>query len=213
MGNNMVVEIDEDTLSFVRERFTEIEDDVNILLFLTKRGRCLSCNEVSEIMKILDNLSDKVTVNRHIDDIYVKKYDIKYFPTTFIQKPNIRYIGIPSGYEFGVIIEDIVYVSKRDLPLPPKIVERVKSILNPVHIRVFVTPTCPYCPRAALNAHIFAMLNKNIVGEVIEAMEFPELADRYGVYAVPKIVINDKVEFEGAYPINMFLDKIFEALR
>ena len=68
----MVVEVDEDTLSFVRDRFTEIEDNVNILLFLTKGGRCLSCSEVSEIMGILEKLSEKIRVERYIDDMHMR---------------------------------------------------------------------------------------------------------------------------------------------
>ena len=77
---------------------------------------------------------------------------------------------------------------------------------------VFVTPTCPYCPIAVRASHRFAILNKNIYGDMIEALEFNKLADKYGVFAVPKIVINDKVEFEGAMPDSFLLSKILEAL-
>ncbi|RLF83887.1 glutaredoxin, partial [Thermococci archaeon] len=83
------------------------------------------------------------------------------------------------------------------------------------------TPTCPYCPMAVRMAHKFAIEhalagNDKILGNMIEAIEFPELADQYGVMAVPKVVIKvdgeDKVSFEGAYPEKMFLEKLLEAL-
>jgi hypothetical protein len=38
------------------------------------------------------------------------------------------------------------------------------------------------------------------VADVVEVTEFPELAQRYQIYGVPKVVINDRVAFEGALP-------------
>ena len=48
--------------------------------------------------------------------------------------------------------------------------------------------------------------------ECIEANEFPELSQRYQVMAVPKIVINDRVEFEGAIPERDFVDAVLQAV-
>ena len=88
----------------------------------------------------------------------------------------------------------------------------IENVKKPVEIKVFVTPTCPYCPIAVFTAHRFAMINENIVSKMIEAMEFRELSQRYGVMAVPKIVINDRVEFEGAVPEQVFARYILNAL-
>jgi protein-disulfide isomerase len=52
-----------------------------------------------------------------------------------------------------------------------------------------------------------------IRAEIIEANEFPHLAMKYSVMGVPKIVVNDKVEFVGAIPENLFLDQILLAIR
>lgn len=42
----------------------------------------------------------------------------------------------------------------------------------------------------------------------IEAGEFPDLAGRYNVRAVPKIVVNDRYEFTGALPESQFVDTV-----
>jgi len=47
---------------------------------------------------------------------------------------------------------------------------------------------------------------------VVEAVEFPDLSNRFKVKAVPTIVINDRVRFEGAYPPEAFLEEIKKAL-
>jgi len=57
-----------------------------------------------------------------------------------------------------------------------------------------------------------AIASPRITAECIEATEFPELSQRYRVMAVPKIVINDTVEFEGALPEREFLGAVLQAV-
>jgi predicted DsbA family dithiol-disulfide isomerase len=52
-----------------------------------------------------------------------------------------------------------------------------------------------------------------IKGHMIEATEFMELAQHYGVMGVPKVVINDSVSFEGAYPEDAFLEYVLQAAK
>ena len=47
---------------------------------------------------------------------------------------------------------------------------------------------------------------------VIEATEFPELSRAYQVMGVPKVVINDRVQFEGAVPEHDFLGAVLQAV-
>lgn len=62
-------------------------------------------------------------------------------------------------------------------------------------------------------AHKMAMESDKIVAEAIEATEFPELARRYAVMAVPRTVINDQAVIEGAMPESMFVAQVFAALK
>ena len=57
-----------------------------------------------------------------------------------------------------------------------------------------------------------AIESERVTGDVIEATEFPDLVRRYGVKGVPKIVINDTVEFVGALPENQFLSYVRTAV-
>jgi alkyl hydroperoxide reductase subunit AhpF len=54
---------------------------------------------------------------------------------------GIRLYGIPSGYEFGTLIEDLIMVSKGETGLNDHTLKQVKKIKEPVHIQVFTTPT------------------------------------------------------------------------
>jgi len=57
-----------------------------------------------------------------------------------------------------------------------------------------------------------AMVNEMITADVIEATEFPELSRKYSVQSVPKIVVNDRVEFTGALPEPRFLAEVLRAV-
>jgi predicted DsbA family dithiol-disulfide isomerase len=61
-------------------------------------------------------------------------------------------------------------------------------------------------------AQHMAIASERVRAECIEVTEFPELAQRYSVMAVPKIVINDKLGFEGAVPEKEFLGAVLQAV-
>jgi predicted DsbA family dithiol-disulfide isomerase len=61
-------------------------------------------------------------------------------------------------------------------------------------------------------AHHLAVASDWIRGDCVEATEFPDLAQRYMVMAVPKTVVNDRVSFEGALPEAQFVDAVLRAV-
>jgi alkyl hydroperoxide reductase subunit AhpF len=89
-----------------------------------------------------------------------------------------------------------------------------------MRIRVFITPTCPYCPKAVISGHQSALINDNIIGEMIEANEFGPLSAEHGVSSVPHTVIEtfngnewEKTgEFIGAYPEQQFIDELMKTV-
>jgi predicted DsbA family dithiol-disulfide isomerase len=62
-------------------------------------------------------------------------------------------------------------------------------------------------------AHQLAVVSPLVTADVIEVAEFPELVQRYHVYGVPKIVINERVSVEGAVPEVRFVDLVLDAVQ
>ena len=56
------------------------------------------------------------------------------------------------------------------------------------------------------------MANPHVSAEVVECQEFPEMAQAFQVSGVPKTVINDRTEFVGAVPDEMFVNEILKSL-
>jgi predicted DsbA family dithiol-disulfide isomerase len=57
-----------------------------------------------------------------------------------------------------------------------------------------------------------AVASDKVRAEMVEATEFPHLAQKYHVMGVPRSVINEDYHIEGAAPEPMVLDKIREAI-
>lgn len=190
---------------------------VTIKLF-TQAISCQFCRETQQLLEEVAALSDKIELRVHnfvLDKAEAEAHGIRRIPATVIMGETdygIRFYGIPSGYEFNTLIEDIVAVSNDAHGLSDETLAQLARIQVPVHIQVFVTPTCPYCPEAVRIAHSLAMASDKITADMVESVEFPQLANRYSVMGVPKTVINEKTELEGAAPEPLVVAKVLEAV-
>jgi len=209
----------------INEVFAGIQEPVQVLFFGSK-DNCDYCTEAKQLLEEVTALNDKLDLSvydlQENADV-ANQFNVTNAPGIVIAaKDNaevknlgIQFSGIPSGHEFSTLINDILIVSKRESGLDAKTREFLKNLGKPLHLQVFVTPTCPYCPRAVLLAHQMAMENPQMIrAEGVEATEFPELANRFNVRGVPQTVINSgKGMVVGAVPEQNLVTEIMRALQ
>ncbi|MGC9365070.1 MAG: protein disulfide oxidoreductase, partial [Fidelibacterota bacterium] len=202
------------------QQLSAMTDKVKIIHF-SQSIECSYCRETRQLLEELVLLSDKLSLeiyNFQLDKEEVVKYKIDKIPATILiasdgTDPGIRFFGIPSGYEFMSVIEDIIDISNQNHGFDKDQLNQIRKINQPLHIQVFVTPTCPYCPRAVRIAHRLALASQYITGDMVEATEFPHLTQKYSVHGVPKSIINETSSLDGAVPEQMFLDKIIQTIQ
>ena len=188
-------------------------DPVKIVMF-TQEIECRFCSDTRQLVQELATLSDKVTVEVYdfmANGDKAKEYKIDKIPALAIigkKDYGVRIYGIPYGYELQTLIGAVVYVSRGTTDLSEKTKAILADVKSPVHIQVFVTLTCPHCPVAASIAHKLAVESDLITADVIDAGEFPTLAQKYSVIGVPKIIINEKIEFLGAFSEDLFAEHV-----
>ncbi len=57
-----------------------------------------------------------------------------------------------------------------------------------------------------------AVENEHVIADAVEATEFPDMAQKYRVQGVPKIVVNEKTQFVGALPEDRYLKEVMKAV-
>lgn len=130
----------------IRTRFEELDHPVKLINF-TQELECMYCTETRKLMEEVAGLSDKISLevyNFVNDKEQVNRYSIDKIPATVIEGDSdygIRFFGVPSGYEFGTLIESILMASKGDSGLKQETREALAQLAEPVHLQVFVTPT------------------------------------------------------------------------
>lgn len=206
---------DDKVKSQLSQLLSKIKNPI-VINFFTQEIECPTCQTTHQFVEEIASLNDKITVKTYDfikDADAVRDFNIDKIPAIVVTDANknikgVRFFGIPAGYEINSFIAACVEVSGVSETLPDAVVSRIKKIAKPVHIQVFVTLTCPYCPGAVATAHRLAIENPNITADMIESTTFTPLAVKHNVSSVPKVVINDIYEFVGAQPINVFLDMI-----
>ena len=206
--------IPDDKKELLKNDFNEkLVDPVKIVMF-TQEMECRYCSDTRKLVQDLATLNDKITAEIHdfvADAAKAKEYGIDKIPAIAIigkKDYGVRIYGIPYGYELQTLIEAIINVSKGQTDLSDNTKSILKEVKSPVHIQVFVTLTCPHCPAAAAVAHKLAIESDLVKADVIETSEFPDLAIKYNVIGVPKIVINEKIEFVGAFNEDLFAEHV-----
>ena len=212
--------LDTNVVAQIREAFSGLKDPVEILFFSSRQG-CEYCEDERQLLEEVAAIHGGINLRVYdvaADKELAEKFGIDKTPVVVIAAKDedqikdlgIRFSGIPSGHEFATLINDILLVSQRDSGLSKKTREYLRGLNQPLLLQVFVTPTCPYCPRAVLLAHQMAMENpKWIRAEGVEATEFRELAEKYYVSGVPQTVINSGAKMVvGAVPEINLLSQI-----
>jgi len=200
-----------------KEFSKKLVDDVELVVF-TQEVPCVYCRETVEVANELAGTSDKIRASVHDfvkDHMRASELRIDKIPAIAIvgkRDYGIRFYGIPSGYEFASLVSTIVDVSRGESGLSERSKEALKGIERAGHIEVLVTPTCPNCPSAVRLAHKAAIESDMIWSDMIEATEFPQIAQKYALMTVPKVVVNEKHEATGVMSEDLFIRHVVEAL-
>jgi alkyl hydroperoxide reductase subunit AhpF len=140
----------------LEERFRkELKRKVTLRLFtqtasqLIIPGReCPTCPQTRQILEELTSLSPMLeieTVDFFSQSQEAQESGVERIPAIVMTKDgagsNVKYYGMPSGYEFVTVIEDLIALSQPRSPLSADTRKKLKLVDQDVHIQVFVTPT------------------------------------------------------------------------
>jgi thioredoxin 1 len=187
--------IDESSREALKGKFQrELQDEVGLSVFIGPDNKEY-CDFTVQLCEELNGLDSRIkpTVYQNTDG-KATDLGITRTPTVLVgwdQGHKVKYTGAPVGQEAGGFIEAISLISRRDSGLHEDSKAKLQNIDHDVSIQVYVTPTCPHCPRAVLLANQVAIESNGWVeSECVEASENMDLAMQFNVSSVPQQVIN-----------------------
>lgn len=204
-------------IAYVSKSFEKLRDEVNVKLFVDSEEGEYNKKTI-ELLREFCAISPKLNLevgNLAKDKERAQSFGIDKSPGILVagkeMKEHIYYFGIPAGYQFAALIDDIVDVSTGRTRLSPATIASLQRIEKPVEISVFVSISEQLCAGAVRIAHQFAMENDKIWASMIDAEQFTELAIHNTVTRVPKIIVNGLLSVDEPLNEEDFLEHVLSA--
>jgi len=196
----------------LRAVFEKIPNDISLFLFTSPGKNDLFSQGTRQIIRALRELTPKISLREFdLDHDVARKWNAEYSPTLVFdqERYKIRWYGAPLGEEARTLIEALLMIGYGKSNIGYEAWKILKKIQEPRNIKVFVSPTCPYCPQQAVNALKAAIESPDLISlEIIDIQANPELAERYSAQSVPQVYANEKLIALGAQPEDLFMSSL-----
>ncbi|MCG6980702.1 MAG: thioredoxin-disulfide reductase [Deltaproteobacteria bacterium] len=193
----------------LRMVFNQLPNTVPLYLF-TQDGRNDVYNHAAkEIIRSFAELGSKVEFHElSLDHELAKKYRVDTSPTVLFDPEHysVRFLGAPMGEEGRTLLETVVLMGLRKSNLSEQSLKILEKVNSPRRVKIFSSPTCPYCPQQAVNAIKAAIAKPELISlEIVDIQANPHLADLYSAHSVPQTFANDVLIAQGAQPEELFI--------
>lgn len=173
-------------------------------IFIPGREECAYCEETQTLLKEIASLSDKITLGIHEFAESTKeaaRLGIDKVPGIVVRgalNRPLRFFGFPIGNQLVPLIESIVESSRGRVDLGTETVRRLRRLRETIQVQLFVTPACPHCPPMTRHVTRLALESVRVSADVVEISEFPRVAERFGIRAVPTTIVGERAVLVGA---------------
>jgi thioredoxin reductase (NADPH) len=196
-------------LQQLKATFEQLPNSMPLYLFSAKGKEDVFTHANRQVIRAFRELSPKITLREHnLDHELAKKWRVTHSPTLLIapDKYSIKWLGAPMGEEARTFLEILILVGLGQSQLSEQSLKVIKRIDSARQIKIFVSPTCPYCPQQAINAVKAAIeMPEKFSLEIIDIQSEPELAKQYSAQSVPQAYANDILIGQGAQPEEVFI--------
>ena len=214
----------ENEMDNIKREMGKLKEKVILKLFTdfktqedgSKLRKCMACEGTFDLLKILEDLSNGKLIIEEIsteeNEEEAKKFNVTKIPAILFvdqeDKEVIRYLAHPTGSEFIPFLNSIQYFSGVRPYYADQIITHLKKIKKST-MKIFITPTCPYCPATVPVLTLFALVSKGkISAEIIDVNLNPDIGMKHQVQDIPITVINEKEIIHGMFTPQDLLDKL-----
>jgi thioredoxin reductase (NADPH) len=189
--------------------FKDLPHEVPLVLFTQTGKNDLFSDACRFLVRAVREVTPKVTLREYdLKHSMAKKMGVNRAPTLVLDpdRYKIRWLGAPIGEEAKTFVEAVLMMGNRSSGLSPESMKILEKIASPREVKVFVSPSCPYCPQQAVNALKAAVERPDLISlEIIDIQANPDLADQYSAQSVPQTYSNEVLIAQGAQAEELFL--------
>lgn len=196
-------------LQQLRETFDNMPGgDIQLLLFVDKNKDDVFVQASRQVIRAFRELSSRITLREYgLDHELAQRYNVSSSPTILIEPErfSLRWLGAPMGEEARTFLDALLLIGYGESQFNDQTKAVLKKLDTPRQVKIFVSPTCPYCPQQAING-VKAAIEKpeQVSVEIIDIQSETELANQYGAQSVPQAFANDVLIGQGAQAEEVF---------
>lgn len=196
----------------LRQTFERLPNEIPLYLFVGKGQDDVFVQAARQIIRAFRELTPKITLKEFdLNHEMAAKWQVESSPTLMISPDqyNIRWVGAPMGEEGRSFLEAMILIGMGTSGLSDQSLGVLQRIDEHRHIKIFVSPTCPYCPQQVVNGLKSAVERPELISlEIIDIQNRPDLADQYGAHSVPQTFANDILIGQGAQQEEVFMTSL-----
>jgi thioredoxin reductase (NADPH) len=198
----------------LRATFAQMPNDIPILLFTEKGRDDVFAQANRQVIRAFRQLTDKISLREYgLDHELARQMEVSVAPTLVIAPDTyrIRWVGAPMGEETRTLLELLLLVGSGRSNASEQSLKVLAKIDAPRRIKVFVSPTCPYCPQQAVNAAKAVVASPEFVSlDIIDIQCRPDIADQYSAHSVPMAYANEILIGQGAQAEEVFMSSLLK---
>jgi len=201
-------------LKQLRQTFDQMPREIPLYLFVGRGQDDVFVQACRQVVRAFRQLTSKITIKEYyLDHELAAKWGVESSPTLLIDPEhyNIRWMGAPMGEEGRSFLEAMILIGAGKSGMSEQSHAVVKQIDTPRQVKVFVSPTCPYCPQQVVNGLRAAIERPDLIAlEIVDIQSRPDLADQYSAQSVPQAFANDVLIGQGAQQEEVFMSSLLK---
>ena len=196
-------------LKQLRQTFDQLPNEIPLYLFVDHSQDDVFVQACRQVVRAFRELTPKITIKEYyLDHELASKWRVDSSPTLLLDPEhyNIRWLGAPMGEEGRSFLEAMILLGMGKSGMSDQSAKVMQRIESPRDVKIFVSPTCPYCPQQVVNGLRAAIEKPDLVSlEVVDIQNRPDLAEQYNAQSVPQAYANDVLIGQGAQQEEVFM--------
>jgi thioredoxin reductase (NADPH) len=165
------------------EVFRKMPHEVPLFLFTSRAQNDAFSDAARKLIRSIREITTKVSLLEFdLSHERARKNNVTQAPTLLFdpERYHVRWLGAPVGEEGRTFVEALIMMGYRNTNLTRESLQVLERINSPRDLKIFVSPSCPYCPQQAVNGLKAAIEKPEFVSlEIIDIQVNPGLADKY----------------------------------